>query len=114
MVQIDTTKENGVTKLDINGEVDASSSIQLDESLGSVINSGATKILVNCVDLNYISSAGLGVFMSYIEDINSKNIKMALYGLNEKVNNVFDILGLDQLLNIVNTKEEAIALINEA
>ena len=32
MVHIDITKENGVTSLIINGDVDASSSIQLDES----------------------------------------------------------------------------------
>ena len=38
--------------------------------------------------------------MSYIEDVNAKNIKMALFGLNDKVKNVFDILGLDQLLTI--------------
>ena len=113
MVNIDTKTEDGITTLEINGEVDASSSIQLDESLGNVINSGVGKILVNCKQLNYISSAGLGVFMSYIDEVNSKNIKMAIFGLNEKVQNVFDILGLDQLLSIVSTKTEALTLINE-
>lgn len=113
MVQIDTTKENDITTLIINGDVDASSSIQLDESLGAIVSNGEPKILVDCAGLNYISSAGLGVFMSYIEDINAKNIKMALFGLNDKVMNVFDILGLDQLLTIVKTKKEALSRINE-
>ena len=114
MVQIDTIKEDDITTLNINGEVDASSSIQLDESLGAVVSNGDPKILIDCGSLNYISSAGLGVFMSYIEDVNSKNIKMALFGMNDKVMNVFDILGLDQLLTIVKTKEEALSKINEA
>ena len=113
MVQIDTIKENDVTTLNVNGEVDASSSIQLDESLGAVVSNGDPIILIDCSGLNYISSAGLGVFMSYIEDVNTKNIKMALFGLNEKVRNVFDILGLDQLLTIVDTKKEALSKINE-
>lgn len=113
MVQIDTTKESDITTLIINGDVDASSSIQLDESLGAIVSNGDPKILIDCAGLNYISSAGLGVFMSYIEDINTKNIKMALFGLNEKVMNVFDILGLDQLLTIVKTKKEALSRINE-
>ena len=114
MVQIDTLKEDDVTLLNINGDIDASSSIQLDESLGAVVDDGAPKILIDCGGLNYISSAGLGVFMSYIEDINTKNLKMALFGLNDKVMNVFEILGLDQLLTIVKTKKEAIVQINEA
>lgn len=113
MVQIDTIKEIDITILSINGDVDASSSIQLDESLGAVVSNGDKKILVSCEGLNYISSAGLGVFMSYIEDINAKNLTMALYGLNDKVMNVFEILGLDQLLTIVKTKEEALLRINE-
>jgi anti-sigma B factor antagonist len=113
MVQIDIIKENDITTLNINGEVDASSSIQLDESLGGIVSNGDPIILINCGGLNYISSAGLGVFMSYIEDVNAKNIKMALYGLNDKVMNVFEILGLDQLLTIVNTKKEALSRINE-
>ncbi|MEN8249030.1 MAG: STAS domain-containing protein [Bacteroidota bacterium] len=114
MINIETLKEDQITILVINGEVDASSSIQLDESLGSVIGSGEPKILIDCTSLNYISSAGLGVFMSYIEDINSKQLKVVLFGLNEKVFNVFGILGLDQLLTLVSTKEEAIKLVNEA
>jgi len=113
MVQIETIKEDEITILNIDGEVDASSSIQLDESLGAVVSSGDLKILIDCSGLNYISSAGLGVFMSYIDDINTKNIKLAIFGLNDKVMNVFDILGLDQLLTIVKTKEEAISKINE-
>ena len=113
MVQIEIIKENDITTLNIIGEVDASSSIQLDESLGSVVSNGDPIILVNCEGLNYISSAGLGVFMSYIEDVNTRNIKMALFGLNDKVKNVFDILGLDQLLTIVKTKEDALSRINE-
>jgi anti-sigma B factor antagonist len=114
MVQIDITVENEISSLLINGDVDASSSIQLDDALKKTIADGAVKIIIGCENLNYISSAGLGVFMSYIEDIKTKGIRMALYGLNDKVMNVFEILGLDQLLNIVSTKKDAIASISEA
>jgi len=114
MVQIDIVKEEEITTLSINGDVDASSSIQLDESLREVMESGIGKILIDGANLNYISSAGLGVFMSYIEDLNVKQIKLAIYGLNEKVMNVFEILGLDQLLIIVLNKQDALDSVNEA
>jgi len=63
--------------------------------------------MVDGTQLNYISSAGLGVFMSYIDDFKSKNIKMVIFGLSEKVLNVFQILGLDQLMTIVSDKKAA-------
>jgi anti-sigma B factor antagonist len=95
------------------GDVDASSSIQLDNALGQALEDNQTKILVDCSKLNYISSAGLGVFMSYIQDFENKNIKLVLCNLNEKVIGVFRILGLDQLLKIVDTIEEGKKLIDE-
>lgn len=113
MVRIETNSEEGIFVISIDGEIDASSSIQLDDVLKKSISEKHEKIIVSGEKLAYISSAGLGVFMSYLEDINSNNIKLALYGLNEKVMNVFEILGLDQLLNIVSTKEEANTLVNE-
>jgi anti-sigma B factor antagonist len=45
--------------------------------------------------------------MSYLQDFETQGISMTLYGLNAKVKKVFQILGLDALINIVNTKEEA-------
>lgn len=113
MVEIKTNSEADIFVITINGEIDASSSIQLDEVLGGSINANNAKIIVNGQGLDYISSAGLGVFMSYLEDIKTHNIRMAIYGLNEKVKNVFEILGLDQLLNIVDASDEASSFVNE-
>jgi len=107
MIDIKTIKEAEVLTMNVVGDVDASSSIELDTALQAAIESKEEKILVDCTNLNYISSAGLGVFMSYIQDIKANDIKMVICGLNEKVFNVFEILGLHQLLTIKTTKEEA-------
>ena len=113
MVQIKRLQEDGIDTLAIIGEIDASSSIELDLSIAKSVGEGYKKILVDCGSLEYISSAGLGVFMSYIEEFNDKGICMVMYGLNEKVAHNFSILGLADLLHIRNTKEEAKQLINE-
>ena len=52
--------------------------------------------------------------MSYLHDFENQDIKIALFGLNEKVANVFKILGLDQLIRLVDTEEEAKTYMNEA
>ena len=111
MVNISSEKSNDILLISIDGEIDASSSIHLDNELGGAIND-SKKILIDCRKLEYISSAGLGVFMSYIHDMEEKNIKMVLFGLSNKVRNVFQILGLDQLLKIVESGEEANKLLN--
>lgn len=106
-MQISSVLEDGNFVIAIDGDVDASSSIKLDEAIGSAVQAGQQYILIDCKNLNYISSAGLGVFMSYIEELKTKNIRMVLFGLSERVENVFKVLGLDQLLNIRDTKDQA-------
>lgn len=113
MVHIKRLQEGGTDIIAVIGEIDASSSIELDLAIAKSVGEGFKKILVDCHALEYISSAGLGVFMSYIEEFRDKNIKMVLFGLKEKVTNTFEILGLADLLNIRENKVEALKLANE-
>ena len=110
MIDISNKTEEDFLIIKLEGEVDASSSIHLDKALRKAIDQDFKKILVDCNNLNYISSAGLGVFMSYIQDFQSQNINLVLFGLSDKVKNVFEILGLDQLLKISKNLEDAKSL----
>ncbi|MGN6645962.1 MAG: STAS domain-containing protein [Cytophaga sp.] len=110
-MRITSVKENEFYFIAIEGDLDASSSIQLDQAIEEALSKNETKIIVDCSQLEYISSAGLGVFMSYIQDFQANNISLVLCHLSEKVLNVFQILGLDELIKIAATKEEAKNLI---
>lgn len=112
MIEIKKETENNYLIISVEGEADASSSIHLDKAIRDAMDEGHLHMLVDCTNLNYISSAGLGVFMSYIEEISEKSIHFILFGLSEKVFKVFGILGLDQLLNIKKDKEEAVSVVN--
>lgn len=113
MVHIKRLQEDTADVIAVIGEIDASSSIELDLAIAKSVGEGFTKILVDCSALEYISSAGLGVFMSYIEEFKDKGVQMVLFGMKEKVENTFSILGLSDLLNIRATKQEAKQLLNE-
>ena len=107
-MEISLVEENNSYIIGIAGDLDASSAILLDQEIEKVLNFETRKILIDCGKLEYISSAGLGVFMSYLQELKEKNVKMVLYGLSEKVKNVFKILGLDSILTIVQSKTEAV------
>ena len=113
MIHIKRLQENGADVIVLIGEIDASSSIELDLAIAKSVGEGFKKILVDCSALEYISSAGLGVFMSYIEEFNDKNIRMVLFGMSDKVANTFEILGLNELLLIKKDKVQAKQLIDE-
>ncbi|MBY0425869.1 MAG: STAS domain-containing protein [Cytophagales bacterium] len=112
-MEITTKLENDIYTIILNGELDASSSIRLDMEMEKALGTNCHKILVDCEKLSYISSAGLGVFMSYLHDFDVKKISIALFNVSEKVKDVFYILGLQSLIRISNSKEEAAAFVNE-
>jgi anti-sigma B factor antagonist len=113
MIHIKRLQEDGADVIVLIGEIDASSSIELDLAIAKSVGEGFTKILIDCSALEYISSAGLGVFMSYIEEFKDRNIKMVLFGMSAKVANTFTILGLDELLQIGKDKVQAKQMVNE-
>ncbi|MFD2787861.1 STAS domain-containing protein [Hymenobacter rubripertinctus] len=91
----------------LDGELDASSSVLLDNELSKPEILRNQKILVDCRQLNYISSAGLGVFISHLQTFQDANVKLVFFNMQEKVHNVFEILGLDSLMTIVPSSAEA-------
>ena len=112
-MNISKEQSKGLSIIRIEGDVDASSSIYVNEAIEEAVNAGAGKILVDCENLNYISSAGLGVFMSFVDEFEEKNITFILYNLKDNVRKVFDLLGLDNLITITSTEQEALAISNE-
>jgi anti-sigma B factor antagonist len=113
MIHIKRLQEDGADIIALIGEIDASSSIELDLAIAKSVGEGFSRILIDCSSLEYISSAGLGVFMSYIEEFNDKKIKMVLFGMSDKVANTFEILGLHELLQIGKDKVQAKKMIDE-
>lgn len=91
----------------LDGELDASSSVTLDTELNKDDILSNRKVLIDCQRLNYISSAGLGVFISHLQRFQDANVKLVFFNMQDKVHNVFEILGLDSLMTIVPSATEA-------
>lgn len=105
---INHKKTDSVDVLELSGELDAHTASQLENSLKSLIDKDKHNIIVNCSNLEYIASAGLGVFMAYIEDVRSLGGDIKLTNMNSKVYNVFDLLGFPTLYDIFEKEEDAI------
>ncbi|NUN09924.1 MAG: STAS domain-containing protein [Ignavibacteriaceae bacterium] len=102
-------KENGTVNIvELGGYLDAHTAPQLENVFSDLIKSKRFNVVVNFEQLNYISSAGLGVFMAFIETMreNSGDIKLA--AMKPNVYNIFDLLGFPLLYEIFNSENEAI------
>jgi anti-sigma B factor antagonist len=89
------------------GDLDANSSMQMDEKIQNGIDRDIYHFHIDCTGLRYISSAGLGVFISFMDILNAHGGRFVFSGMSENVHKVFQLLGLEQLMTIVATGEEA-------
>ena len=101
-------ESSSVNVLDLKGYLDAHTAPKLEEAFQKLLAARRFNIVVNCKDLSYISSAGLGVFMAYIEDIRKNSGDIKLSNMSPKVYNVFDLLGFPLLYEIFKEEQEAV------
>lgn len=92
----------------LKGYLDAHTAHDFEKVLQQLVDEKRVRIIVNMADLTYISSAGLGVFMGFIEDVRSQEGDIKLAELAEKVYRVFDLLGFPVLYEIFEKEAEAI------
>lgn len=81
--------------------MDAHTAPQFENAVQSEFRAGHVQLVIECSRLTYISSAGLGVFMSFIEEIRAAGGDIKICGLAPKVFQVFDILGFSALFDIL-------------
>lgn len=106
-------KTDGVVILDIEGYLDAHTSSVLEKAFENLINGNIFRIIVNFKKLSYISSAGLGVFMAYIETIRKNDGDIILCEMNDKIFNIFEMLGFPVLFEILKNESDAISRFNK-
>lgn len=105
---IDMREHQHVNILDLKGYLDAHTTPELEKAFQHLVENKRYNILINCRELTYISSAGLGVFMAYKEDVQNNKGDIKFSNMTSKVFNVFDLLGFPLIYEIVKDEKDAI------
>jgi anti-sigma B factor antagonist len=102
------TQEGGFSVVVLSGYLDAHTAPQFEKVIQTEYDAGRARIIVDCANLTYISSAGLGVFMSFVEDVRQAGGDIKICSVSEAVFQVFEILGFPALFEIVPDRQAAI------
>ncbi len=97
-----------VSILDLKGYLDAHTAPELEKAFQKHIDERKFNLVVNFSNLTYISSAGLGVLMQFIEEVRRNDGDIKLTNMSGRVYNVFDLLGFPMLYEIYPEEGEAI------
>jgi anti-sigma B factor antagonist len=108
-MDIATHEENSVATVEFIGRLDTNTSAEAQSALSTLLDKGVQKIVIDFAKLDYISSAGLRVLLVTAKRMGASGGDLRLCGLNETVQEVFDISGFSTLLSLFPTREEALS-----
>lgn len=107
-LRISVTDEGEVDVIGLHGFVDRHTITSLDETLGSLLERGRAKLVIDCAELSYISSNGMGVFISYVSKARAKGGDIRLCNMRDIARTVITMLGLHRLFEVFESRTEAV------
>jgi anti-anti-sigma factor len=106
---INEEKVEDVVVLKLQGLVDSGTSQQMEGRLNELISGGNVKIVVDLDLVDYISSAGWGIFVGEIRGVRESDGDIKLASMRPDVREVFDLLEFNTLLTPYDSRGDALA-----
>lgn len=106
--KVHRTAEGDVSVLHLEGFLDAHTAPAFEQAIQAELDAHRARLVVDGEKLTYISSAGLGVFMGFIEEIREQGGDLKICGLSPKVRQIFEILGFQAIYDMVETVPDAV------
>jgi len=107
-MKIEEKKENGFIVLSIDGNIVLEDTSKLKEKVEVYIEDESIKgIVMNCENVKFIDSSGLGLIVSIYKTLIKRERKFALSCLDSKTMEIFTLTKLDKILTLTDSDEAA-------
>ena len=99
--------EEDVYVLRVDGFIDTITAPEVERTLGTMVDQGKYRLIMDLGGVDYISSAGWGIFISRIKEIRRNGGDLKLVRMSPGVYEVFELLEFDRILRAYDSVEEA-------
>ena len=97
MLNIAINEQEGKLVAALIGDLDNVASSQAERDLAPVFERDDCDVVLDCTELNYISSSGLRILLNVYKHTRANGHTATLKGLQEEVKEVFELSGFLQL-----------------
>jgi len=88
----------GATVIAVHGFLDTATSVDLEKELQRVLRARCWQVVIDLSGVDYISSAGWGIFLSEIRHIRQQGGDLRLVGMKPEVYEVYELLEFRSVL----------------
>ena len=105
MLEIEIFSKNKVSSFRLSGSFTVIDSEEFEEKFIETFYKKPEAIVIDCKNLNYIDSSGIGAFIKCLHHLKPTNINLHLVDLNEAVLKYFKVAELEGYFNIISSQE---------
>ena len=107
--QIKLEQQNGITFLQIQGDITSQSETVINDAYKEADDQGAAqKILIQFEEDAYINSGGIAVLIQILAKTQKNNQQIGITGLSEHFKKIFRMVGITKFANIYADIDEAL------
>ena len=111
-IQVSVRGENGATIIDLVGDVTTFAEEAINQAFQSASTDGATNIILNFRENDYINSAGIAILIGVVTEARKKEQKLVMTGLSAHFQKIFRMVGLTQYADLYPTVSDALISLN--
>jgi anti-sigma B factor antagonist len=97
--------------VEVSGEVDIYTALKFKEDMLAAIDAGATSLVIDLSDVTFMDSTALGVLIGGVKRMHAVDGRIVLVVCTRPVSKVLTITGLDNIFEIHDTREKALAVL---
>lgn len=99
--------------VNLKGFIDSQNSKFFEKQIQKIFENGYIKIILNCMELSYISSTGIGSISILLREIKLIGGEIVFLGIQPKVFEVFQMLGFSKFFTLTSSIEESVKYFKE-
>ena len=99
-MEIKSTVQGDEIILKASGRVDTTNYNDFEKSVNELLKENVKHLILDCSEINYISSSGLRVFLTIQKTMMSRGGKFSLFSMQQGIKEIFDISGFSSLFSI--------------
>ena len=111
-MDLNAETSNGILVAAPEGRIDGINALQFQQALNGEIDDSVSGVVIDMSDLNYISSAGLRAVLLISKVLQQREARLVLCALQAPIREVFQISGFDQIIDISEDRDGAIAAVS--
>jgi anti-sigma B factor antagonist len=114
---IESRERGGVLVIAVRGELDLHTAPQLEESLNPILEGGDRPLVIDLSTCEFIDSTGIALVVRAWRQLGgdsngTANGRFALCGLSDQVRRLFDLTGLESMVPMHSSLEDALSELN--